>query len=47
MIHRRMIFDDGRGVGEALNEYNKDGTPLSVRTKHYLSFENREKARML
>ena len=42
MIHRRMVKDDDRGVDEALNEHNDDGSPLSVTTKHYLSFGNRQ-----
>ncbi|KAL8111174.1 hypothetical protein AgCh_026780 [Apium graveolens] len=40
MLHRRMIFDDGRGVGEALDEtvcVNDTCQGLTVRGKYYLS----------
>jgi len=42
MIHRRLLGDDGRGVGEPLNETNADGTGLRVTTFHTLSFFNRK-----
>lgn len=40
MLHRRMITDDGRGVGEALDEtvcVNNTCNGLTVRGKYYLS----------
>jgi hypothetical protein len=43
MIQRRTYRDDGRGVGEALNETiadRLDGKGLDVLTKHYLRFYN-------
>ena len=38
MIHRRLIVDDARGVGEPLNEIGKDGEGLTTYTTHYLLF---------
>jgi len=39
MLHRRMLFDDGFGVGEALNE-KAFGTGLVARGKHFILFNN-------
>ena len=39
MIHRRLLKDDGRGVGEPLNETENNGTiGLTQKMKHYLLF---------
>ncbi|CAG9856047.1 unnamed protein product [Phyllotreta striolata] len=37
MVHRRLIFDDERGVGESLDEFEFE-TPLYARGTHYLVF---------
>ena len=34
MIHRRLLFDDARGVGEALNETGITGNGLIIRARH-------------
>ena len=42
MLHRRLVHDDGFGVGEALNETGLDGNGLIVRGKFVMSFCNNQ-----
>ena len=37
MVHRRMLHDDGRGVGQNLNEPGLDGNGLIIRGTHWLT----------
>ena len=38
MIHRRLLVDDGRGVGEPLNELDSDKNGLRQTFRHYVVF---------
>ena len=46
MTHRRCLFEDKRGVGNALNE-TENGQGLKFQLHHYLEFGNRELAKKL
>ena len=35
-----MFEDDGRGVGEPLNEKEPDGSPLKQKFRHWILFFN-------
>ncbi|EDV26091.1 uncharacterized protein TRIADDRAFT_63890 [Trichoplax adhaerens] len=37
MVHRRLLYDDARGVGEPLNEKGVTGKGLIIRGVHYLT----------
>jgi hypothetical protein len=46
MIHRRLLVDDRRGVGEPLNETEKNGTiGLTQKMRHYLVFSSLSETR--
>ena len=36
MLHRRLLHDDDRGVGEALNETGRDGKGMRAVMRHYI-----------
>ena len=36
MQNRRLLYDDGRGVGEALNETDKEGRGIEVNAKYFV-----------
>lgn len=40
MIHRRLLMDDARGVGQPLNETESDGKGLIQSVRHYIVFGN-------
>eukprot|EP00351_Strombidinopsis_sp_SopsisLIS2011_P003421 CAMPEP_0116870438 /NCGR_PEP_ID=MMETSP0463-20121206/342_1 /TAXON_ID=181622 /ORGANISM="Strombidinopsis sp, Strain SopsisLIS2011" /LENGTH=65 /DNA_ID=CAMNT_0004506967 /DNA_START=1208 /DNA_END=1405 /DNA_ORIENTATION=- len=40
MQNRRLLYDDGRGVDEALNEVDEDGYGMPVTATYYLQLFN-------
>lgn len=38
MIHRRLLMDDARGVGEPLNETETDGKGLIQNVRHFVVY---------
>ena len=40
-LHRRLLWDDCRGVGEPLNETGSDGQGLIVKGKHLSTFNTK------
>lgn len=43
MIHRRILVDDNRGVEEALNEKQRNGSEgLVQKVRHFLVFDSKE-----
>ena len=37
MQNRRLLYDDWRGVGEPLNETNKEGVGIEVDATYYMT----------
>lgn len=44
MQNRRLLFDDARGVGEALNETDSEGRGIEVNAKYYVQIFDTTKA---
>uniref|UniRef100_A0A2C9M4I6 Glycoside hydrolase family 38 central domain-containing protein n=1 Tax=Biomphalaria glabrata TaxID=6526 RepID=A0A2C9M4I6_BIOGL len=42
MVHRRLLYDDAKGVGEPLNEPGDDGKGLIIKGTHYLVLDSVE-----
>ena len=42
MQNRRLLYDDWRGVGEALNEVNSNGTGIEVNAEYKVFFTANE-----
>lgn len=36
MIHRRVLYDDNKGVCEPLNEKDPDGRGMRAHMRHYI-----------
>jgi lysosomal alpha-mannosidase len=47
LIHRRLLYDDNRGVSEPLNETGVDGRGLVVTVRHWIFLESSEKSAQL
>ena len=43
MHHRRIAKDDGRGMGDPLNETDETGQGITVSTKYYLHTFDRQR----
>lgn len=42
MQNRRLMYDDWRGVGEALDEKNDDFVGIEVNTRYFMQLFDRE-----
>lgn len=47
MQNRRLYHDDGRGVGEALDETNSDGVGIQVNTRYFVQLFDRTQQKSL
>jgi lysosomal alpha-mannosidase len=36
MIHRRLLYDDDKGVSEPLNEKGLDNKGMKTKTRHFI-----------
>ena len=47
MHHRRLYYDDWRGMGEALNETDEYGKGIAVSGRYYVQIFNRKQEESL
>ncbi|CAL1527408.1 unnamed protein product [Lymnaea stagnalis] len=47
MVHRKLLYDDGLGVAEPLNDSGEDNRGIIFTGKHFLFLETIEKSRLL